>query len=102
MSDLAATNCGCGCENGVSGISNNNSNWILILILLVVAVYWLTIPLLILGLFLGFRYRFSGPDLERDDINDAMDAVADTAAGLGRRVADEFRNQRGGHGDDEE
>lgn len=66
---------------------------VLILILLLVFAFWVTVPLLILGLFLGFRYRFSGPDLERDSINDVMGSVADGAVGLGRQVMDELRSQ---------
>ena len=66
---------------------------VLILILLVVFAYYVTIPLLVLGLFLGFRYRFSGPDLEREDLNHVMGSVADTAADLGRQVMDELRSQ---------
>ena len=66
---------------------------VLILVLLVIFAYYVVIPLLILGLFLGFRYRFSGPDLERDSLNDVMDNVADTAADLGRQVMDELRTQ---------
>ena len=65
----------------------------LILILLLVFALYVTVPLLILGLFLGFRYRFSGPDLERDSINDVMGNVADSAADLGRQVMDELRSQ---------
>ena len=64
---------------------------VLILVLLVIFAYYVTIPLLILGLFLGFRYRFSGPDLERDEINSVMDTVADTAADLGHRVVEELK-----------
>ena len=66
---------------------------VLSLILLLVFAFWVTVPLLILGLFLGFRYRFSGPDLERDSINDVMGSVADGAVGLGRQVMDELRSQ---------
>ena len=66
---------------------------VLILVLLVIFAYYVVIPLLILGLFLGFRYRFSGPDLERVSLNDVMDNVADTAADLGRQVMDELRTQ---------
>lgn len=66
---------------------------VLILILLLVFAFWVTVPLLILGLFLGFRYRFSGPDLERDSINDVMGSVADGAVGLSRQVMDELRSQ---------
>ena len=53
------------------------------------------VMLLVLGLFLGFRYRFSGPDLEREDLNHVMGSVADTAADLGRQVMDELRSQSG-------
>ena len=51
------------------------------------------ILLLILSLFFGFRYRFSGPDLEREEINNVMGSVADTAADLGRQVMEELRRQ---------
>jgi len=66
---------------------------VLILILLLVFALYVTLPLLILGLFFGFRYRFSGPDLERDGINNVMGSVADGAADLGRQVMDELRSQ---------
>ena len=65
---------------------------VLILILLLIAAPWITLPLLVLGLFLGFRYRFSGPDLEREEINSVMDSVADTAADIGHRVMEELRH----------
>ena len=67
---------------------------VLILILLVIFAPWVTVPLLILGLFFGFRYRFSGPDLEREELNGVMGSVADTAADLGRQVMDELNRQR--------
>ena len=65
---------------------------VLILLLLLCCVPYVTIPVLILGLFLGFRYRFSGPDLEREDLNSMMGSVADTAADLGRQVMDELKH----------
>lgn len=66
---------------------------VLILLLLLLAAFWLTASLLVLGLFFGFRYRFSGPDLEREELNGAMENAADTAAGLGRQIMDELRAQ---------
>lgn len=72
---------------------------VLILILLLIVAYYIVLPLLILGLFLGFRYRFSGPDLERESINNVMGSVADTAADLGRQVMDELRAQSRGTAD---
>lgn len=70
---------------------------VLILILLIVVGFYITLPLLVLGLFLGFRYRFSGPDLERESINNVMGNVADTAADLGRQVMEELRSQHEKH-----
>ena len=75
---------------------------VLILLLLLCCVPQVTIPVLILGLFLGFRYRFSGPDLERDDLNSVIGSVADTAADLGRQVMDELRTQHDKHTDTKE
>ena len=66
----------------------------LILLILVFCLPWITIPLLILGLFLGFRYQIAGPDLENDTINGMMDSAASTAADVGRQVMDELKNQQ--------
>lgn len=65
---------------------------VLILVLLLCCAFWFTALILVLGLFLGFRYRFSGPDLERDEINSVMGSVADTASDLGRQVMDELKH----------
>ena len=54
---------------------------------------WSAPSLLLIGLFFGFRYRFSGPELERDSINDVMENVASTAADMGRQVMDELHLQ---------
>lgn len=75
---------------------------VLILLLLLISALWVTIPVLLLGLFLGFRYRFSGPDLERDSLNGMISSVADTAADLGRQVMDELRTQHDKHNNDKE
>lgn len=75
---------------------------VLILLLLLCCVPQVTIPILILGLFLGFRYRFSGPDLERDNLNGVIGDLADTAADLGRQVMDELRTQHDKHTDNKE
>ncbi|MEY8403058.1 hypothetical protein AALA54_06940 [Oscillospiraceae bacterium 44-34] len=65
---------------------------VLILVLLLCCAFWITVLVLLLGLFLGFRYRFSGPDLERDEINNVIGSVADTAADLGHKVMDELKH----------
>ena len=65
----------------------------LILLILVFCLPWISLPLLVLGLFLGFRYQISGPDLENDTLNNMMDSAASTAADVGRQVMDELKNQ---------
>ena len=75
---------------------------VLILLLLLCCAFWMTASVLVLGLFLGFRYRFTGPDLERDGINSVMGSVADTAADLGHRVMDEIKTQHDKHSNDKE
>ena len=44
--------------------------------------FWTCVPLLVVGLFLGCRYSFSGQDLGRKGINDALDRVASAAEQL--------------------
>lgn len=75
---------------------------VLILLLLLCCAFWVTIPVLLLGVFLGFRYRFSGPDLDRDNLNGVIGSLADTAADLGRQVMDELRVQHDKHTDNKE
>lgn len=65
---------------------------VLILALLLISAFWVTLSILVLGLFLGFRYRFSGPDLERDNLNGVIGDLADTASDLGHRVMDEIKH----------
>ncbi|EHQ91212.1 hypothetical protein [Desulfosporosinus youngiae] len=50
-----------------------------VLALLLIFAFWITIPLIIVGLFFGFRYRFHGPDFQGNTVNDAMNSAADAA-----------------------
>jgi hypothetical protein len=53
-----------------------------ILILMLIFAFWVTIPLTVIGVFFGLRYRFVGPDLKDTGINDAMNNAADAAENL--------------------
>jgi len=55
-------------------------------VLLLILAPWITIPLLIIGLFFGFRYRFNGPDLSGNSVNDAMNSAADAAVNLKKSI----------------
>lgn len=63
-----------------------------ILALLAIFMFWVVFPLMIVGLFFGFRYRFSGPDLGREDINRAMDSVAGVAENIKKEVKGDNSN----------
>ncbi len=53
-----------------------------VLALLLIFAFWVTIPLMIVGLFFGLRYRFSGPNFSGDTVNHAMDSAADAAESI--------------------
>ena len=52
---------------------------ILFLFCIIHWVFWVVLALIVVGLFCGFRYSFSGPHLGRKSVNDAMDKVSDIA-----------------------
>lgn len=52
--------------------------------------FWAIIPIMIVGLFFGFAYSFSGPDLGRDDFNE----VIGKATKVAENIKDEFKDQR--------
>ena len=62
---------------------------VIVLVILLLFFFWVTVPLLIIGLFFGFRYRFTGPDLGRPSVNNAMDEVAKTADQLKNAFTEE-------------
>jgi hypothetical protein len=55
---------------------------VIALALLLIFAFWVTIPLIIIGMFFGFRYRFNGPDFIGNTVNDAMNSAADAADNL--------------------
>lgn len=61
---------------------------ITILVLMMFLFFWVTVPLLVIGLFCGCRYIFTGPDFGKDAVNNAMDAAANTAESIKRSVMD--------------
>lgn len=52
---------------------------VLILVILILFLFPATIPLLVVGLFFGFRYHFEGLKDGSVNVNDVMDKVADGA-----------------------
>ena len=62
---------------------------ILVLALLLICAFWITLPLLIIGLFFGFRYRFVGPDFDTNTVNKVMDSAANAAEDFKKSVNSE-------------
>lgn len=57
-----------------------------VLALLLIFAFWITLPLIIVGLFFGLRYRFRGPDFAGNTVNDAMNSAADAAINLKKSI----------------
>ncbi len=49
---------------------------LLILILIGLFAFWVVVPLLLLGLIFGFRYRLGGPDVKVEKVNHVFDQAA--------------------------
>lgn len=60
-----------------------------LLIVLLIFTFWIVVPLMIVGLFFDMRYQFRGPDVQSDNLNKAMDTVADAAENLKNDIADQ-------------
>jgi flagellar hook-basal body complex protein FliE len=78
-----------GCNNTfdvIKGEENKASIPVIMLIVLIVFAFWITIPLIIIGLFFGLRYRFSGPDIGKNVVNNVMDDAANAAVNLKKSV----------------
>lgn len=59
-----------------------------ILVLLLLFTFWITVPVIIIGLFFGYRYMFNGPDLGKENVNRALNSVAEAAEHIKKEVKD--------------
>ena len=62
---------------------------VLVLVLLMLFAFWVCVPLLVIGLFAGYRYSFSGAELGRESVNNAMDKAAEMAEKVKEEVTGE-------------
>ncbi len=54
--------------------------------------FWVTLPLLIVGLFCGCSYSFKGPDLEKENFNKAWDKASEVAESIKADIQREMEN----------
>lgn len=62
-----------------------------VLILLLIFMFWWVVPLMVLGLFFGFRYSFRGHKAA-DSVNRVMDKAAQTAEDFTANIAKKDRD----------
>lgn len=60
-----------------------------VLVVLLIFAFWVCIPLLVIGLFAGFRYSFSGAELGRESVNNAMNKAAEAVEKVKEEVVGE-------------
>ena len=76
-------------------VDKENENFISIPLTLVVVflvfAFWIFVPLMIIGLFCGFKYGFKGPLFKSDDVfNSAMNK----ASAATETIKDEFKDSK--------
>ena len=64
-----------------------------LVILLVLVAYWISLPLLVVGLFFGCKYRFSGPDLDKNRVGEVVNQVSAKVGDAVGQVRDEFKRE---------
>jgi hypothetical protein len=62
---------------------------LLVLILLLAGFFWITVPAIIIGLFLGITYNFTGVDKVVLDVNEVCDKASQTA----ENIKNEFKKE---------
>lgn len=86
-----------GCENQFE-VKRGNSNVmtmpVIVLVLLLIFCFYIVIPLLIIGLFFGCRYRFVGRDVEKTSVNKVMETAENAAEAIKTDIRDAVDNSR--------
>jgi flagellar hook-basal body complex protein FliE len=58
------------------------------MVLLLIFLFWVIVPLVLIGLFFGFRYRFRGRELGKESVNRVMDSASNAAEDLKKSFND--------------
>lgn len=57
-------------------------------VVLLLAAFWVVVPLMVIAMFCGNRFSFHGPELGKDEINDAMGKATDFAESVKQEFTD--------------
>ncbi len=65
-----------------------------VFVILLIVAFWVTIPLLFVGLIFGWRFKMRGPNLGRDSINDVIMGAEDAVEDLKNTVVETAQNAK--------
>lgn len=85
------------CRNSLAAVRRGETVLelpILVFLILLCFFFWVMLPVLIVGLFFDFRYRFQGPDIRSQVANAVMDSAADAAADLKDKVREKIDEEQ--------
>ncbi|MDR1589417.1 MAG: ubiquitin [Oscillospiraceae bacterium] len=85
-----------GCTNYLDVVRNGEtilSCPIIVLVVLLIFFFWVVIPVMVVCLFCGFKYRLRGGELGRDDVNSVMDKLSDKAAEAAGEIKKTFNEK---------
>lgn len=85
--------------NANSFVVTKNEEAVLVLsttvfFLLLLLAFWGMIPIMVVGLFLGYRYSFRGAEFGKDSVNNVMNIVGDTAASIKNEFVNAYNQKR--------
>lgn len=66
-----------------------------VFVLLLVCFFWVTIPLMIVGLFFSCRYVFTGKEVEKTSVNQAMEKANEAIESLKKEMGEEDKDGNG-------
>lgn len=65
-----------------------------VLVILMLFTFWFTVPLMVVGLFFGYKFSFSGPELGKEQVNRTMDQVSDVVDNLKKEFSGDNNNDK--------
>lgn len=85
-----------GCENRFVVRKNGEQIMeipVILMILLMIAFFWCLLILMVVSLFFGFSYGFAGPDLGKENVNNAMNKATEAAENLKTEVKEKEKEK---------
>ncbi len=63
-----------------------------IFVILLLFAFWIVFPLMVVGLFFNYRYRFAGPNFKDEKVNQTVDSISNATIKTGAAIKDAVNN----------